>query len=351
MKEEHAYKTFQKMLKAGVFPSVLLLFGKESYLVDWAAKEAKHALVHSAALALDLSRFSEDGLIVNDIINACETLPILSTRKVVTVEDCDVLFGSQTSSFASEAQRELSDYVKNLPSTTLLLFTAAKVDKRKSLYKSIIKSGIAYEFKSIEGKVLIDFIKKRLHASGKTASDKAINAFVELTGYTDRDSEYTLYNMVNDLRKAVALSGHAELTIDDFRESTAGNIDTDVFLLLDAAFSGDKNKALTLLRNIIAAEKQSYSVGVVLRLIGLLCSQLEIMLIAKERIAAGENVNSLPDSMGVKMFRLKKALEASGNRTIEELSNHLSAAFKMEQDIKKGNMPADLMLELFVASL
>ena len=351
MKEEHAYKTFQKMLKAGVFPSVLLLFGKEAYLVDWAAKETKQALVHSASLPLDLSRFSEDSLIAADIINACETLPVFSPRKVVTVEDCDMLFGGQSSSIESEAQRELAEYIKSLPSTTLLLFTATKVDKRKSLYKAVIKSGIAYEFKSIEGKVLTDFIKKRLHAYNKTASDKAISAFVDLTGYTDRDSEYTLNNMVNDLKKAVAFSENTELTIDDFQKSTAGNVDTDVFLLLDAAFSGDKNKALILLRNIIAAEIQSYSVGAVLRLIGLLCSQLEVMLIAKERLAAGENVNSLPDSMGVKMFRLKKALEASGSRTVEELSNHLSAAFQMERDIKKGTMPAELILELFIASL
>jgi DNA polymerase-3 subunit delta len=351
MREEHAYKTFQKMLKAGIFPSVLLFFGKESYLVDWAIKETKHALVNSASLALDLNRFSEDGLVVPDIINACETLPILSSRKVVTVEDCDLLFGNQVSLVGSEEQKELSDYIKTLPSTTLLLFTATKIDKRKSLYKSIIKSGIAYEFKPIEGKVLTDFIKKRIRASGKMATDKAINTFVELTGYTDKDSDYTLYNMVNDLKKAVALSEHTELTIVDFQESTIGNVDTDVFSLLDAAFSGDKGKALTLFKNIIAAEKQSYSIGAVLRLVGLMCSQLEIILIAKERISEGEDFRSLPDSMGIKSFRLQKALAAAGDRTIEQIAYSLAAAFRMEQDIKKGNMPADLILELFIASL
>ena len=351
MKEEHAYKTFQKMLQSGIFPSVLLLFGKEAYLVDWAVGEIKRSLLNPSSLALDLNRFSEDALIAADIINACETVPVLSSRKLVTVEDCDLLFGNQTTAFESGAQKELSDYIKDLPSTTLLVFTATKADKRKSLYKAIVKAGIAYEFKPIEGKTLVDFIKKRLRTSGKTASDQAIRAFIDLTGYTDRDSEYTLYNMVNDLNKVAALADSTELRLEDFQEGTAGNADTDVFSLLDSAFSGDKDRALTLLKNIIAAEKQAYSVGVVLRLIGLLCSQLEMMLVAKERLAEGEDLHSLPTSMGVKAFRLQKALEACGSRTTEQLADHLKAAFKMEQDIKKGTMPADLMLELFIAGL
>lgn len=351
MREEHAYKTFQKMLQSGVFPSVLLLFGKESYLVDWAIKETKKFLLNPVSLVMDLNRFSEDFLNVTDIVNACETLPVLSSRKIVTVEDCDIFFGGQASNAESEAQKELAAYMKNIPSTSILVFTATKVDKRKSLYKAIIKNGIAYEFNSIEGKVLTDFIKKRIKAAGKNASDKDIRAFITLSGYTDKDSDYTLYNMVNDLKKVIAISEHNELTLADFQESTAGNADTDVFALLDAAFSGDKGKALTLLENVMSAEKQSYSVGAVLRLIGLLCAQLEIMLIAKERLGEGESFQTLANVMGIKSFRLQKALEAAGNRTPDQLADNLAASFQMEQEIKRGDMPASLVLELFIASL
>jgi len=351
MREEHAYKTFQKMLKAGVFPPVLLLFGKEQYLVDWAAKEMINALVNPASLALDLNRFSEEAVRISDIVNACETLPVFSSRKVVLAQDCDFLFSAQSFPGEKDAQEQLADYLKDPSPTTLLIFTAVKADKRKSLYKTIAKSGIAYEFTSIEGKSLADFIKKRLRASGKTASDQAIRTFVELTGYTDRESEYTLHNVVNDLQKAVALAEGPEVTALEFQEAAAGNSDTDAFALLDAAFSGNKGKALELLRNIIAAEKQSYSDGAVFLLIGLLCSQLEIILIAKERLLEGESFNSLPQSMGVKPFRLRKALEAAGNRSIEQIAESLGSAFGMEHDIKNGILPADLVLELFVAGL
>lgn len=350
-KEEHAYKTFQKMLQSGIFPSVLLFFGKEAYLADWAIKETKKIFLNPASLAMDFNRFSEEGLVAADIINACETLPIFSSRKIVTVEDCDVFFSGQALQVESGEASELAAYIKNVPSTTLLIFTTTKTDKRKSLYKAITKSGIAYEFNTIEGKVLTDFIKKRLRSAGKTASDREIRTFIELTGYTDKDSTYTLYNMVNDLNKVIAISQKEALTLDDFEESVTGNADTDAFALLDAAFGGDKGKALILLKNIIAAEKQSYAAGSVLRLIGLICSQLEIMLIAKERLAEGDAMRELPELMAIKAFRLQKALEAAGGRSTEQLASSLAAGFRMEQDIKRGDIPADLVLELFIASL
>lgn len=351
IKEEHAYKTFQKMLQSGVFPSVLLFFGKEAYLSDWAIKETKKALLNPVSLAMDLNRFSEEGLVATDIINACETLPLFSSRKIVTVEDCDIFFSGQSLQAESQEASKLANYIKNIPSTTLLIFTSTKADKRKSLYKAVVKSGIAYEFRTIEGKVLTDFVKKRLNKAGKTASDREIRAFIEMTGYADKDSVYTLYNMVNDLSKIIAISHQEALTLADFEESVAGNADTDAFALLDAAFSGDKGKALILLKNIISAEKQSYAVGAILRLIGLICSQLEIMLIAKERLADGDTMRALPDLMGIKAFRLQKALEAAGSRSTDKLIDSLTDGFRMEQDIKRGDMPAELVLELFIASL
>lgn len=351
MGQEHAYKTFQKMLQSGVFPSVLLLFGKEAYLVDWAVRETKKLLLNPASLVMDLNRFAEDDFTAADIVNASETPPMLSPRKIVMVEDCDLLFAGQALAPESGKQSELAAYIKDVPPTTLLIFTATKVDKRKRLYKEIVKSGIAYEFKSIEGKTLTDFIKKRINVAGKSALDKDIRTFVTMTGYTDKDSDYTLYNMVNDLKKATAFTAQSELTLDDFQQTTAGNVDTDVFKLLDAAFLGDKNKALSLLKNMMSAEKQSYASGVALRFIGLICAQLEIMLVAKERLAEGQPYGALAAAMGIKPFRLQKALEAAGERTIEQLACSLAASFEMEQEIKRSDMPASLILELFIVSL
>ncbi|NCB41813.1 MAG: DNA polymerase III subunit delta [Clostridia bacterium] len=351
LREEHAYKTFQKMLQSCAFPSALLLFGEEGYLIDWAVNEMKSALLNPASLSLDLNCFSEEALIAGDIINACETVPMLSARKIVIAENCDIFFANQSAEVESDAQRELREYIKTLPPSTLLILTARKVDKRRSLYKTIVKCGLAYEFGAIDGKTLTDFIRKRIKAAGKTASEQSIKAFIDMTGYTDRDSGYRLYNMVNDIHKAVALSQNVELTALDFQESVAGNADTDAFALLDAAFLGDKGKAFALLKNIIAAEGQTYSTGAILRLLGLICSQLEIMLIAKERLADGEDFGSLSSSMGIKSFRLQKALEASGKRTIDQLSRNLRDAFLLERDIKSSSRSAELTLELFIASL
>lgn len=349
--EEHAFKIFQRTLQSEALPSVMLLFGTEDYLVAWALGELSAKLVNPAAAAMDRIRFSEETINVSDIIAACETLPMLSEKKLVIVEDCDAFWSGRPSSMNAQEQQDMADYLKNVPGDTLLVFTAGKADKRKALYKAVTKTGIAYEFTPVTGETLKGFVSKRVSAAGKKASSSEINKFIHLTGYGDKDSEYTLYNMENDLKKAFALSEGTQISEADFEAAVTGNADTDVFALLDSAFSGNKDAAFTLLRNNISGELPSYVDGVIFRMIGLLCSQLEIMLTAKERLEEGQSVHELPKAMGVNSYRLQKALEASANRNASQLSKSLDAAYQLERDIKSGAMPGLLALELFIASL
>ncbi len=349
--EEHAFKTFQRTLKSGVLPSVMLLFGPEDYLTSWAVKELIAQLVNPATAAMDHLRFSENEMNASDIIAACETLPMLSERKLVVVENCDAFSGSRSLQLSTEDQQAMTDYIKKIPQDTLLLFTADKVDKRKALYKAIIKTGIAYEFTPVSEETLKAFLSKRISAAGKKASSPDISRFIRSTGYGDKDSCYTLYNIENDLKKVFALSDGNELMAADFEAAVTGNAETDAFALLDAAFSGKKGVAFTLLRNNIAGELPSYVDGVIFRMIGLICSQLEIMLVAKERRSEGQSMQELPKAMGVNAFRLQKAMEAASGRSVAQLAASLDAAYQLERDIKSGAMPSLLALELFIAML
>ena len=60
-KKEHAFKTFNNDLKADKFPAVLLLYGCEDYLVDWAANSLVKRFVNQGALSLDYVKLGDDG--------------------------------------------------------------------------------------------------------------------------------------------------------------------------------------------------------------------------------------------------------------------------------------------------
>ena len=192
---------------------------------------------------------------------------------------------------------------------------------------------------------------KRLRAAGKAADPKDLVAFAKNCGYGDPERSYTLHNLENDLRKAIASTDRQVLSLDDLEGSAAGQAELNAFKLLDSAFSGRKSDAFSILNATIDVQQPSKEAGVILSFLGLLCSQLEIMVEAREREAEGQRFFQIAAEMGGSEYRLRKALEASRTKTVSDLKKDLDSAYQVEKDIKGGLMAPRLCLELFIASL
>lgn len=346
---EHPFRTIVKLLDSGQLPRVLVCHGHEEFLVNWAERYVKSKLVEPAAEALDCSVFSED-LDPYSIIAACETLPILSQRKLVVVRGTDI-FTQQPKDMKAEGVQMLADYLTDVPDTTLLMFTAEKVNKTKALYKNAVKAGVVYDFCPLDRMTLAGWTAKQLQGLGKNASRDDILSYIDRCGYLDKDSGYTLYNVKNDIAKAAAFADGTTVRAADFAACMQGEEETDAFAVLDAAFSGRKGKALTILHNSVDAEQVSKQDGVILRFLGLLCSQLEIMVEARERGGRDGDPFSVASAMGANPYRIKRAMEAGYRKKYSELKASLAAAYDIEKDFKGGQMDAYLALELFIAGL
>ena len=346
---EHPFRTIVKLLDSEALPRVLVCHGHEEFLVNWAEKYVKGKLVEPASEALDCSVFSEE-LDPYSIIAACETLPILSKRKLVVVRGTDI-FTQQPKDMKAEGVQVLADYLDDVPETTLLLFTADKVNKTKALYKNAVRAGVVYDFCPLDRMTLAGWIAKQLQSLGKSASRDDILHYADRCGYLEKESGYTLYNVKNDIAKASAFADGPAVTAADFEACMQGEEETDAFAVLDAAFSGQKGKALTILHNSVSAEQASKQDGVVLRFLGLLCSQLEIMVEARERGGRDGDPYSVAAAMGANPYRIKKAMQAGYQKKYSELKASLASAYGIEKNYKSGQIDAYLALELFIAGL
>ncbi len=341
---EHPYKTiikqFRSAEKSGDYPKVVLLFGREEFLVNWSKEMICASVLHPSTRALDCSVFSEEDVQAPAVVAACETLPLQSKRTLVL---CD---------WPPEGEeKELAAYLPALPDTTLLLFCGGRPNKTRSLYKQIAKCGLIYDFTPLDEETLVQWINKRLRAAGKSASPRDLIDFAKNAGYWDPERSYTLYNLENDLRKLLAYTDKEQITRRDFEAVCRMQPETAVFRLMDAAFSGRKGEALLMLRGSIDTQQSSKQDGVVFQLIGLLCSQLEIMVEGKERIEEGQSPAAAEKAMGVNPYRFRKAMAAAGHRSLASLRESLSEAYDLEEKIKSGLLAPQLAMELFLASL
>ncbi|MBR5741651.1 MAG: DNA polymerase III subunit delta [Firmicutes bacterium] len=337
-------------LESGALAGAVLLFGRERYLVKNAENAIATRFVNPAVKELDLTRIEADAFSVNGLVEQCETLPVFSEKRVVIVRDLPQLEGKTPKGFTEENETELLAYVKNVPETTVLVFVSKSVDKRAKLFKAIPN---AYEFGPVERNVLEKFAARTLAPYGKTIAPAAFRLLVERTGYypdafrktAQREYDYTLYHLENDLAKLAGGTEAAEIGEADVEELVGGNLETDVFRILDAAFEGRTGESLAQLRNLLRSGES------VFKILGLLVSQLEIMTVAKEMQEDRKPLPAMVEALGVHEYRIKKSLPLVRSRSAAQLEETFRFALEIDRSIKTGALEGPVALELLIARI
>ncbi|MDR1246082.1 MAG: DNA polymerase III subunit delta [Clostridiales Family XIII bacterium] len=340
--ETHAYKRIASDMAAGNLVSPLLLFGKEQFLVHWAEKAVIDKYVDISLQAVDLAKLDGTVIDVDAVVRHCETLPFGAEKRVVVVEDLPCVAGDGAKVSARFDEDAFLEYIGKLSDACMLILTATGADKRKKLYKAIAKNGGAYEFTSLDPPLLRSFTEKRFRDAGKRVSASVIRQFTEMTGYFDRDSEYTLYDMENDLKKLIAYCEGEEVFLSDVNAVMAAGPDLNAFALADAVSCGRRDKAFDLLSGMLASGESVY------RLLALLISQFELLLSVREMMDRSFTKARMQSELGVHEYRLRMATEVAARFDTGTLREIMRLACETDKHIKTGLFHDALALELFV---
>ena len=357
----HAFIQVGKDIKAGEIPSLVLLYGSEEFLVHFYSDALIAKYVSKASEALDLVTLDREHVTADSIIENMETMPLMSERKVVYLPDFIDANSKLPKSFAdSQAEMDkLLEYMTGLEKVdgVLLMMTFANQEdsraeeniRKTKLFKLINTGGNVYDFGMLDHDQLRAFIEKRFHAGGKQFRPGIVSLIVREAGYGNKNIDYGLYDLDNDLRKIIAYCGEStEITPADVSAVITVNPENNVFAMIDAIGRNRKDEAFKLLQNLLQDGSSE------LQLLGMITKQLEIMLQSCEMKGTGMNLSMIQKELkkkGIHEYRTQKALEAGNRFGIHELKRILSSAYEVEINIKSGLMPGQLALEYFVAGI
>lgn len=336
-------KSFEADLKNDNLKQVCLLYGSEGYLVKWAAEALVRRFVNEACADFDLTKF--DGRLdpeVSALLNACETLPVLSGRKVVLVDSFKSF--ESTPGLDEKEEKKLIEYIQKLPESCLLIFSCGeKVDKRKRIYKKISEAGHVYEFGKLTESDLTKWISKQCKARGKQITPKLTAQLIEITGYYDKDSTYGLSNMENDIRKAAAHAAGESIEPEDIVQTVSGHVQRDVFAMIDALSRQDKKYALEMLAHLLDAGEAVYGA------LALLFRQYEHLLKISEMKENGAAMPEIRRQLGLQDFIIRKLAGYADRYGSLRLKKILREIYQVDKHIKTGFLDPRLAMELFIA--
>ena len=320
----------ERSLREGVRPLYLLL-GTEVYLRRLAAQTITDlALSRTLLREFNEASFSLLGDSVQAAIAAAEQLPMMSDTRVIRIRDFARL---------RETDEEiLIRYLNNPSPSTVMIFTADELDKRKKSSKVLLDTCTVVEFAPLKDAEAKAWAKSRLKELKVTIDDSVLSGLINLVG-TDVQ---TLYNELDKLASAAAHTGR--ITPDLVDALIGRSRELSNFELGDHLLAGNRKKALETLHRLLEDGAEP------VMLVGLIAGNYHRLALGKHLLTrAGReevfrNINLPPFKRDSYISTLQRSTAAKIARGIQ-----LTAATDLA--IKTSQATPRLQLEMLVCEL
>ena len=320
----------ERSLRQGLEP-LYLLVGPERYLRRVAAREISDAAL-SATLIREFNEASFSLLTdsVRSAIAAAEQLPMMSERRVVRVRDFARL---------RDADEEmLIAYLGNPSPSTVMIFTADDLDKRKKSTKALLDSCTVVDFSPLKDSEAKAWAKSYLKTSKAGVDDQVLSEIINLVG-TDVQ---TLANELDKLGSAALDSGRIDMELVD--ELIGRTRELSNFELGDHLLANNRKRALETLHRLLDDGAEP------VMLIGLIAGNYHRLALGKHLLTRGgreevfRNISMPPFKRDAYISNLQRSDAKKIARGIQ-----LTAAADLA--IKTSQATPRLQLEMLVCEL
>ncbi len=325
-----------KALAEGRVQPLYLLVGYEGYLRDAAARA-----IADAALSNTLLReFNESGFsLLTDhavsAIAAAEQLPMMSERRVVKIRDFAKLRETD--------EETIIRYLERPVDSTVLIFDAADLDKRKKLTKSLLAKCTVIEFAEVQDGEARAWAKGRLKELNTTADDRVLSDIVRLVGCSLQTLNSELEKLAGAAADTQRITGAMVNDLID-RSRELSNFD-----LGDQLVAGEHARALESLHRLLDDDVAP------VMLLGLIASNYHRLALAKELLTRGarDEVNRLNYGPQAKRDAFMRTLQRSDPAKLTRGIQLIAAADLAIKTSQGGGglKGARLQLELLVCEL
>ena len=324
-------------LKAGTVRNVYCFYGPEAFIRRSAVAKLREKVLMPGLESMNETVLSAPT--AQQIIESCETLPMMSDYRLIIVRDCAL---AQSGKAKDEAQESaaLCEYLPRVPETTCLLFDLGEgVDKRKKLSQALMKLPGAVSFDALDDAQLARWMGQTLRPLGKRMDRAACEALAFTSG---RD----LTLLSGELQKLAAYVGErTEITEQDIEQVATHTAECTVFAMVDAITEGRAQQAFELLGVLLQGGEQR--IGILAMITRQYRQMMHLCALMRERVPQGQQAKLL----GVPPFALTRLSRQVGKRSYEALRGCVEACVQADYDIKRGALREDAALEQLMLRL
>jgi DNA polymerase III subunit delta len=308
-----------------------LLLGTERFLRDTAARAITEAALHGTLLReFNESSFNLQRDSVHSAIAAAEQLPMMSERRVVRIRDFGRLRESD--------EETLIRYLNNPAPSTVMIFIADDLDKRRKATKSLLDNCVVVDFPTLKDAEAKAWARTRLKELKTSADDAVLSEIIRLVG-TDVQ---TLFSEIDKLASAVADTGRIVPEVVD--ELIGRSRELSNFELGDHLLANNRKRALETLHRLLDDGAEP------VMLIGLIAGNFHRLALAKSLLAKGGR-EEVFRNISLPPFKRDAYIANLQRNDAAKIAHGLQLTAAADLAIKTSQATPRLQLELLVCEL
>jgi DNA polymerase III subunit delta len=322
----------RRALKSKQLSPLYLLFGPESYLRDRAARAISDAALADAALReFNETSYSLASVDVQQAIAAAEQLPMMAQRRVVRVADFSRL---------READEEaLMRYLARPVESSVVIFIADELDKRRRLSKQLLEACLSVEFAPLDDRELAVWARARLKELKVETDERTLHQIIALAGPSVR----MLSNELDKLATSALSTGFITMEMVDSLVGRSRELSN--FELTDHLITRNRQRALQTLARLLDDGAEP------LMLIGLIASNYHRLALAKELMSRGAPNQEVFRLVAMPYSKREEFLATARRSDASSLARSLKRIAEADLAIKTSQATPRLQLELLVCEL
>jgi DNA polymerase-3 subunit delta len=291
---------------------------------------------------IDLNYCEYDGNTVqyDEILNACETLPFMSDKKVVVVYRADFLSDrtKNVNKNGNEIIKMLKDYAHNIPNQCILIMYYVydnDRDKVSSKVKGFDKKACVVEFTKLKGAMLERKVKEMFDERKKVINKAELSFFCS-------EVENNMDIIKNEIDKLCDYVGERDIERKDILEVTIKKSDNDIFNLVDFLSQKKTELAINILDELMFRGEKSTAI------LSMIERQFNIMLNLKLGMEKGKGKEELSREFHIHPYVCEKMMMQCRNYTLKQLVKSEEICIETEKELKSQGSDDKIKMELLL---
>lgn len=274
---------------------------------------------------LAIERLDGEEVDAQAVIDAVQSLPFLSTRKLVVVRSLSA------NKSAAEATEQI---ISSVADSTELIFYEPSTDKRTIFYKTLKAKTQLEEFNNLEAHDLPKWLVGKARELDADISLADAGYLAERVGA----SQQMLFKEIEKL--AIYDTNITRQSIDLLSEKAP---QSKIFDLLDAAFAGNKTRALELYADQRRQKTEPQEI------MAMLAWQLRLITLAK--LGQGKSTATVAKDAGLSSFPVGKAQALASRLNNTQLRKMVFEAEKIDRLSKSKPIDLDEAIKTYITTL